>query len=148
VDSESRHAGIAEAPPNTAPASGEVDATARVLGAILRAGVLISAAIIVLGMILFVHRRGLGGILFAPRGLPPGGPEDPRTLRELAQGFKSNTHIPAAVTDIGLLTLMVTPVVSVIVSMLSFARARDWTYVILAAVVLCMLALGSVLERL
>jgi uncharacterized membrane protein len=42
---------------------------------------------------------------------------------------------------------MITPVLSVVVAMVSFARGRDWTYVLLAAVVLCMLALGSVVER-
>jgi uncharacterized membrane protein len=140
VDSESRA--------RTVPAaSGELDVTAQVLAAILRAGVLISAAIIVLGIALFIHRRGIGVILFAPRGLPGGGAEDPSTIRELIDSVQSNAHLPAAVTDIGLLTLMVTPVLSVIVSMVSFARWRDWTYVFLAALVLCMLALGSVVEH-
>ncbi|HLW47696.1 MAG TPA: DUF1634 domain-containing protein [bacterium] len=137
---------LGQAVPRAEPAGG-VDATARVLGTVLRAGVLISAAIILLGIILFVHRRGIGVNLFAPGGLPSGGAEDPSTLGELLNALNSNSHVPAAVTDIGLLTLMITPVLSVIVSMVSFARARDWTYVAFAAVVLCMLALGSVLER-
>lgn len=141
MDSDSRPLGVPAAAPE---ASAGIDVTARVLGAVLRAGVLISAAIILFGIALFVHRRGLGVILFAPRGLPAGAGEDPTTLQELLDALGSNTHVPAAVTDIGLLTLMITPVVSVIVSLVSFARARDWTYVILAAVVLGMLALGAV----
>jgi uncharacterized membrane protein len=145
VDLESRtFAGTPETPRE---ASGGLDVTAQVLGTILRAGVLISAAIIVLGVLLFIHRRGLGAILLAPRGLPAGAGEDPSTLAELAAALRADTHVPAAVTDIGLLTLMVTPVLSVVVSMVSFARNRDWTYVALAAVVLSMLALGSVLEH-
>ncbi len=124
---------------------GETDATARVLGAILRVGVLLSAAIILFGVVLFVHRRGAGVILFGPRGVPAGAGEDPSTVRELLSALTGNEHVPTAVTDIGLLTLMVTPVLSVVVSLVAFARARDWTYVVLAAVVLAMLALGVVL---
>jgi len=123
---------------------GEIDATARVLGAVLRAGVLISAAIILLGVALFVHRRGVGVILLGPRGVPVGAEDDPTTVRELLSAIVGNARVPAAVTDVGLLTLMVTPVLSVIVSLVSFALARDWTYVKLATVVLCMLALGIV----
>jgi uncharacterized membrane protein len=108
---------------------------------------LISAAIILLGVVLFVHRRGLSVILFGPRGIPAGAEEDPSTVRQLLDAFSGNAHVPAAVTDIGLLTLMVTPVLSVVVSLVSFARARDWTYVVLAAIVVCMIALGVVLGQ-
>jgi uncharacterized membrane protein len=121
------------------------DRTARVLGAILRTGVLTSAAIIVVGLLLFVHRRGAGLILVGPRGLPTGSNEDPSTVGELLGALGANEHVPAAVTDIGLLTLMVTPVVSVVVSLVAFARERDWTYVVSAGVVLLMLALGTML---
>ena len=145
MDSESRSLGPAAAPPE---APDGIDLTGRVLGTVLRAGVLFSAAIILLGVVLFVHRRGIGVILFAPAGLPAGGADDPSTLGELRAALNSNTHVAAAVTDIGLLTLMVTPVVSVIVSLVSFVKERDWTYVLLAAAVLCTLALGSVLEHL
>ena len=141
MDSESR-AGSAPASPE---AGHEPDATARVLGAILRAGVLISAAIIVFGVALFVHRRGAAAVLFGARGLPAGSGEDPSTLGELLDALRNDVHVPAAVTDIGLLTLMITPVISVVVSLIAFARERDWTYVLLAAVVLGMLALGSAL---
>ncbi|HEV2440552.1 MAG TPA: DUF1634 domain-containing protein [bacterium] len=135
--------------PAAAPqALGEMDATARVLGAVLRVGVLLSAAIILLGMALFVHRRGVQVILLGPRGVPAGGAEDPATVQALLDALTGNEHVPTAVTDIGLLTLMVTPVISVIVSLVSFARTRDWTYVALATFVLCMLALGVVAGRL
>jgi len=145
VDSEFKSPGRTPAPPE---APGEIDVTGRVLGTVLRAGVLISAAIILLGVVLFVHRRGIGAILFAPPGLPPGGADDPSTLGELRAALNSNAHVAAAVTDIGLLTLIVTPVISVVVALVSFAKARDRTYVLLAAAVLCTLALGARLERL
>jgi uncharacterized membrane protein len=138
---ESRPPGEAAAAP---VGPGEIDATARVLGAVLRAGVLLSAAIILFGVALFVHQRGVGVILLGPRGVPVGAEDDPTTVRELLSAIVGNARVPAAVTDVGLLTLMVTPVLSVIVSLVSFALARDWTYVTLATVVLCMLALGIV----
>jgi uncharacterized membrane protein len=141
VDSESK----AAAPPAAPEAHHGPDATARALGAILRVGVLISAAIIVAGVALFVHRRGAAAVLFGPRSLPAGSGEDPSTIVELLGALRNDVHVPAAVTDIGLLTLMVTPVLSVVVSLIAFARERDWTYVVLAAIVLGMLALGSTL---
>lgn len=128
-------------------AQGDVDLTGRLLAAILRAGVLLSAAIILLGVALFVHRRGIWVILFGPRGIPFGAETDPSTVRQLLDAITGNAHVPTAVTDIGLLTLMMTPMISVVVSLVAFARARDWTYVVLAAAVLCMLALGFVAGR-
>lgn len=125
-------------------APGEMDATARVLSAVLRVGVLLSAAIILLGVALFVNRRGIQVILLGPRGVPAGAAEDPTTMQALLSALTGNEHVPTAVTDIGLLTLMVTPVISVVVSLVSFARARDWTYVAFATFVLCMLALSVI----
>lgn len=122
----------------------ETDVTARVLGTVLRWGVLLSAAIILLGVTLFIVRRGPLVVLLSPRGIPAGAEQDPRTVRQLLDAFAGNAHVPAAVTDVGLLTLMLTPVVSVVVSLVSFARERDWTYVALAAAVLCMLAIGTI----
>lgn len=124
---------------------GEVSVTARVLGAILRAGVLISAAIILVGVALFVHRRGAGFVLFGSRDLILGAGETPSSVRDLFDAVRNNAHVPAAVTDVGLLTLMATPVLSVVVSLLSFARHREWHYVVLSGIVLCMLVLGSIL---
>lgn len=133
--------------PAAAETQGTVDATGRVLGTILRWGVLCSAAIILLGVVLFVERRGLRVILLAPRGIPVGAEDDPHTLHQLLNNFEGNAHVPTAVTDLGLLTLMVTPVLSVIVSLAAFARGREWTYVVLAAIVLCMLGLGTVIGQ-
>jgi len=76
-----------------------------------------------------VTRRGIQVILLGPRGVPAGAAEDPTTMQALLSALTGNEHVPTAVTDIGLLTLMVTPVISVVVSLVSFARARAWTYV-------------------
>lgn len=131
------------APPETS--LGEVSVIGRVLGTILRAGVLISAAIILLGVALFIRRRGAEFVLFGSRDLILGSGETPSSVRDLLDAVRNNAHVPAAVTDVGLLTLMATPVLSVVVSLVSFARNREWHYVALAAIVLCMLALGSIL---
>lgn len=131
------------APPETS--FGEMSVIGRVLGTILRAGVLISAGIILAGVALTVHRRGLGFVLFGSRDLVLGSGETPSSVRDLLDAVRNNAHVPAAVTDIGLLTLMATPVLSVVVSLVSFARNREWHYVVLATIVLCMLALGSFL---
>lgn len=127
------------------PRHSDLDVIGRVLGAVLRVGVLLSAAIILLGVALFVHRRGWHVILLAPRGIPAGSELDPRTVRGLLDAFLGNEHVPTAVTDIGLLTLMITPVVGVVVSLVAFARDRDWMYLGLAALVLALLAVGFAL---
>ena len=124
---------------------GEMSITARVLSVVLRAGVLVSAAIILVGVALFVHRRGAGYVLFGSRDLILGAGENPSSLRDLLDALRDNAHVPGAVTDIGLLTLMATPVISVVVSLLFFARHHEWTYVVLASIVLGMLVLGSIL---
>jgi len=129
--------------PAAPPAHVEADATARVLGTILRWGVVLSATIILIGVALFVVRRGTHSVLLSPRGIPTGAEADPTSLQQIAADFADNEHVPTAVTDIGLLTLMLTPVISVVVSLISFAGRRDWTYVALAALVLAMLAIGT-----
>ena len=49
---------------------------------------------------------------------------------------------PAAVTDLALLLLMITPVVSVAITVVAFAVRRDWLYVAIAGFVFAMLMLG------
>ena len=72
---------------------------------------LVSAAIILLGVALFVVQEGVPAILFAPRGAPASWNADPQSLGVVLAGLAPAR--PAAVTDLGLLLLMITPVVSV-----------------------------------
>ena len=116
-----------------------------VISTVLRWGVLISAAIILCGIVLYVAQAGPRAILFAPPGVPPGVDRDPTSLGDVLRDMVM--LLPAAVTDLGLLILIVTPVLSVAVAAASFAAERDWTYAGFAAFVLAMLMVGFALGR-
>ena len=79
-------------------------------------------------------------MLFAPRGAPASWKADPQSLHVVLNGLTSAQ--PAAVTDLGLLLLMITPVVSVAIAVVAFAARRDWLYVAIAGFVFAMLMLG------
>ena len=111
----------------------------------LRWGVLFSAAIIFLGIVLYVAQAGPRAILLAPRGIPPGVDRDPTSLGDVLRGMI--TPLPAAVADLGLLILIVTPVLSVALAAAAFAAERDWMYAGFAAFVLAMLMVGFALGR-
>ena len=115
------------------------------ISAVLRWGAVLSAVIILLGIVLYVGQAGPRAVLFAPRGVPPGAETDPASLRAVLDAVIPPQ--PAAVTDLGLLLLIVTPVLSVAVSAAEFARARDWMYVGFATFVLAMLMVGFALGR-
>jgi len=107
---------------------------------VLRWGVLASAAVIVLGVALFVARGGAHAVLFAPLGSPASWEADPHSFGVVLDELMSPQ--PAAVTDLGLLLLMITPVVSVAIAVVAFAVRRNWLYVAIAGFVLAMLLLG------
>jgi len=116
-----------------------------VIGTMLRWGVLAAATVILLGIVLYVVEGGVRPILFAPRGVPAGVELDPHSLRVVLDHL--GPREPAAVTDLGLLLLIVTPVASVAIAIVAFARERDWMYVGLATFVFAMLMLSFVLGK-
>ena len=124
-------------PPDRDTGLAGVDA---LLSQVLRWGVLASAAIILVGVILFIVRDGAHAVLLARRGVPASGTADPQSLHVVLDGLASAQ--PAAVTDLGLLMLMITPVVSVAITVVAFAVRRDWLYVAIAGFVFAMLMLG------
>lgn len=132
---------MASSVPDSRPGAGAQDFASieALLSQVLLRGVLASAAVILLGVALFVAQGGARAILFA-RAMPAEGGADPQSLRAVLDGVRSAQ--PAAVTDLGLLLLMVTPVASVAISILAFAARRDWLYVAISAFVFAMLMLG------
>jgi len=100
---------------------------------VLQVGVLLSAAIIALGLVwlLLVHRTG-----YPAQGFP-------RTLGGVWQGVESGR--PYAVIALGLLVLILTPVIRVAVAVGTFLVEGDRLYVVTTLFVLCMLIFGFVL---
>lgn len=100
-----------------------------IIGWILQAGVILSAAVIALGLLLLPTRPGG---LSGQRLL-----NFPDTLAQVAAGLLILR--PQAIIALGLLLLIATPVLRVAVSIIVFAFERDRTYVIITCIVLAIL---------
>jgi uncharacterized membrane protein len=124
-------------PAEPSPVQQDRDALLRraelIISGVLRGGVLLSAGLIALGVILYyVHYFADGG--------HAGAPEIPRTLGAVARGLRALD--PVSVIALGLLVLLATPVVRVAVSIVAFALERDRTYVIITSLVLLILLIS------
>lgn len=99
------------------------------IGWILQGGVILSSAVIVLGMILLPLRPGG----FSPQRVLA----FPQTLSQVGAGLL--TVRPQAVITLGLLLLIAIPVVRVAASVVAFAFEHDRRYVIITLIVLALL---------
>ena len=113
---------------------------------LLRAGVLLSFFIVLLG-ILAVVATGQSGYqqirlddLGSIVAYHEHSPAFPNSLSDVFGGLLS--FKPYAIISLGLLVLIATPVMRVAVSIIAFAQEHDWLYVVLTAFVLAMLLLG------
>lgn len=102
------------------------------IAAVLRIGVTVSALLIVGGM--------LGAAVVGWDGGP--GAIDPTDFGSLVGRLRAAQ--PLAVTELGLIVLILTPVVRVACSVVGFALERDWAYVLITLLVLVVLV-GSLL---
>src|SRR5579883_2679620 len=101
------------------------------LGNLLRAGVLLAAAVVVAGGVIYLARHG-------------DEPPKTHTFKGEPAELKSPSGIVTkalegsgqAIIQLGLLLLIATPVVRVFFSALAFLRQRDYTYVVLTLIVL------------
>jgi len=103
------------------------------IGQILRIGVIVSAVVIVLGILLMVI-QGNGGY---PNGVQPEG------FVAIAKGVVA--FKPYAVIMLGLFLLILTPTLRVVVSIYAFAVEKDRLYVWITTVVLVILVIASII---
>jgi uncharacterized membrane protein len=104
---------------------------------VLRAGVLVAAAVVLAGGICYVIGNG--------RDAPSLGAfhAEPAEYRELAGIFSSAMHGDCrGVIQLGLVLLIATPVARVALSLAGFAAERDRTYTIVTAIVLVILTVS------
>lgn len=113
----------------------DIENTELKIAKLLTAGVLLSAAIILVGLILYLV-TGTGGY--------PGDtyPTSPIAILEGILALK-----PYAVILFGLLILVLTPFLRVGVSIIVFAKEKDRLYVIITAVVFLILVVSLVLGK-
>jgi uncharacterized membrane protein len=105
---------------------------------VLRTGVILSAAVICLGLALLLAKGSIANQARIDAAIPY-----PRDLRALLAGLL--TLDPASVIVLGLLALIATPFTRVAVSIVAFALERDWRYVLVTVAVLAILIMGIVL---
>ena len=104
------------------------------IGNLLRAGVLIAAAVVVFGAAIYLARHGLQPTDFH---VFRGEAAALRTIPAIVQGA---LHFHGkSIIQLGLLLLIATPVARVMFSAVAFAIERDYLYVVLTLVVLAVL---------
>ncbi len=118
------------APPNIAQDK-RVD---QIIGTLLRTGVILAAAVVFAGGILYLAQYGADPTHYrAFQG-------EPFDLRHISAIFGDALALCArGIIQLGLLLLIATPVVRVAFTVFAFAYERDWIYVIVTLVVLTLL---------
>ncbi len=114
----------------------------RLVGTLLRVGVLIAAAVTLAGGIAYVVAHA-------------GVPADFHVFRGETAALRSVVEIvhgalalrTSAVMQLGILLLIATPIARVLLSLLAFAKERDWLYVGITALVLALLLFGLLFSR-
>ncbi len=111
----------------------------KILGVVLRSGVVLSGVIITLGTALFIANHSLDDtssyLTYNPSVIPHG--NFPVTLTSIASGLASLD--PFSIIALGFIVLLATPVARVALSLFLFAAERDRKFVYLTATVLAIL---------
>jgi uncharacterized membrane protein len=109
----------------------------------LLAGGLIGITLILAGGALYaVHGGFHHAVVHLTR--PPGGraPGVFTSVRQVVDGLRRQPMDPLAVTALGLVALMATPIVAVALAIPAFLRTGDRRYAVIAAIVLAMLVVS------
>jgi uncharacterized membrane protein len=104
------------------------------LGNLLRVGVIVAAALVLFGAVIYLWRHGLKEPDLKIFHGEPAEFRDPLSILALAWQFRGRGLIM-----LGVLALIATPVVRVAFSALGFTRERDWVYVAVTLTVLGLL---------
>lgn len=118
----------------TNPSSWDDSRIEVIIGTLLRSGVILAAAVVLFGAVLYLARHGHEIPNYAAfHG-------EPDSLRNPAEIFQAVGHMSArAIIQLGLLLLIATPVARVIFSAIAFAIERDAMYVAITLIVLAVL---------
>jgi uncharacterized membrane protein len=109
----------------------------QLLGVLLRTGVLLSAAVVAFGAVLFLLNHAAEQPHYS---LFQGQPPEFRSVGAIvADAFRLD---PLGVIQLGLLLLIATPIARVIFSLVGFIVQRDWMYIVVTSIVLALLLFG------
>jgi len=105
-----------------------------IIGNLLRTGVFLSAAVVLIGAAIFLFRHGRSSADFH---VFKGEPNDLRSVRGIVE---RSIHLSGrGIIQLGLLLLIATPVARVAFALYGFAAERDRMYVAFTAIVLVVL---------
>jgi uncharacterized membrane protein len=104
------------------------------IGRLLQLGVVISAAVAIIGGVVYLFRYGTGPTHYARFRGVPAGLESVHGIVEGALALRSRWVI-----QLGLLLLIATPILRVALALVAFLRQRDYTYVLVTSLVLALL---------
>jgi uncharacterized membrane protein len=104
------------------------------LGTLLRGGVILSAAVTLIGGIMYLAAHGSEPATFHTF---TGEPEELRTVGGVIAGVARGDS--KSIIQLGVLLLIGTPIARVFMSVIGFARERDWMYVACSLLVLSLL---------
>lgn len=106
----------------------------QIVGSLLRAGVLLAAAVVLAGGVLYLVREGRAAADYRVFVGEEVG------LRSLGGVVGEVLHLQShGIIQVGLLLLIATPIARVALSLFAFARGRDSAYVAVTAIVLAVL---------
>jgi len=106
----------------------------QMVGNLLRIGVLVAAAVALVGGIAFMTHHGS---LVPDHSVFRGQPAMLSSLSGVISGTLALE--PAAIVQLGIVLLIATPVARVLLTLVAFAVQRDWMYVLISAIVLALL---------
>ena len=108
-----------------------------IIGRLLQTGVLLAAAVVIAGGVLYLARHPSDRVDF--RNYSPGSQD----LRSFSGIVRSAAHLNSlAVIEFGLLLLIATPVARVAMAVAGFALERDRLYTVVSLIVLVILAVS------
>lgn len=109
----------------------------RIIGNLLRIAVILSAAFVITGAVIYLMRHGTE---MPDYGVFTGVPRDLRGLREIIESAWQTRSV--GIIQLGLLLLIATPVARVIFSVFAFLIQRDYMYTVFTLTVLAILLLS------
>jgi uncharacterized membrane protein len=108
--------------------------TERILGTLLRIGVIIAGAIVACGAAMFLLTEGRGLVAYQNFH------SEPVELRTVGLIVSSVTKLDSrGIIQFGLLFLIGIPIARVLFSVYAFAKMKDWQYVVITTFVLILL---------
>lgn len=128
---------IDKAAGGSSPADDPIRRTEIIVSNVLRGGVILSALVLLAGVLLFFalgDEKAYASI--------SGGPSYPHGIAEVFAGL--GRLDPVSIMALGLMLMIITPVTRVAVSIYAFAKEGDWRYVLVTGIVLLVL-IGSFL---